>query len=190
MQQLSRALGRVDTLVNHAVSEIQGGANVQHVLREVALMGALVGAGISADRAIREVERAEAQLVGGTEQVEAGYHQGVAGQAYGMPMYTGQAYGKQTGQVYGVPMGVGQTFGVPTGIAQTYGKQMGLGQAYGMPMGVGQTFGKPMYGAQSYMTPGTLGAGINPMAAVGQYGKASTYGMGKAQQMGQVYRGY
>ncbi|HEY8347194.1 MAG TPA: hypothetical protein VIL07_07945 [Symbiobacteriaceae bacterium] len=55
---------KVEPIVRHGLRELRAGAPVDHVLREVALMAALVGTGLSASEAIRAVERAEPQLLG------------------------------------------------------------------------------------------------------------------------------
>jgi len=55
----------VEPIVAHGLREFRTeGANREHILREVALMGALVGTGMPAAQAIRLVEAMEPQLLG------------------------------------------------------------------------------------------------------------------------------
>lgn len=134
MQQFSRSLRQIEPIVRHGIQELQGGAPVDHTLREVALIGMLVGGGASVTEAIRTVERLEPQLLsyGGYEQAETTYHPGT----YGKPTGAGKPAG------YGMPTGVGKPtsygkpvgYGMPTGV----GKPVGYGMqptAYGVPMG-------------------------------------------------------
>lgn len=89
------------------MQELQAGAPVEHVLREVGLMASLVGAGVSPTQAIRAVERAESRLIdmGVWERYETQYHPG-----YGQPGYVAPTgYGK--GRGYGPTGG----YAVPTG---------------------------------------------------------------------------
>jgi hypothetical protein len=153
MQQLSRAMGSVDALVNHGLSELQGGTSPAHVLREVALMGALVGAGMTASRAIRSIESAEARLVGGAERAETGYHTG-AGMGMGMPMGMGMGVGM------GMPMTMGQwapTAGVAGAGVTPWGAGTGIGM---MGAGMGQ------YGMQMAGMPTTYGMATGQPSAM------------------------
>jgi hypothetical protein len=142
MQQLSRNLRQIEPIVQHGLQELQGGAPVDHTLREVALMASLVGGGVSMNEAIRTVERLESQLLsyGGYERAETMYHPGT--------------YGKPTG--VGKPAGVGKpvSYGMPTGVGKPvgYGMPTGVGKPVGMPVGVGKPVG---YGMQptSYGVP-------------------------------------
>lgn len=84
---------RIEPIVRHGLREIEGGAAVEHTLREVALMGVLVGRGVPPAEAIRRVERREgpeAGLMPG-ESWERMHHPGMhgwAGGGYcGVPMY-------------------------------------------------------------------------------------------------------
>lgn len=108
LQQLSRSLRQIEPLVRHGIQELRQGAPIDHTLREVALMGTMVGAGLNANQAIRTVERFESQLLsyGGYERAEQAYHTAPWGQQVG-------GYGQQIG-------GYGQQIG-------GYGQQVGGG---------------------------------------------------------------
>lgn len=60
-----RFVRQIEPLVTHGIRELQEGVPLDHILREVALMGALVGAGLTARGAITTVEQQEAALIGG-----------------------------------------------------------------------------------------------------------------------------
>lgn len=123
MQQFTRNLRQIDPLVQHGLREIQSGAPVDHILREVALMGTLVGSGMNVNQAIRAVEQVERQILsyGGYERVETQFHRGAPGQA---------GYGKQAG--YGMQQGYGMQ-------PSPYGQ---AGAPYGAPMGGGMWMGQ------------------------------------------------
>ena len=113
MQQFSRSLQQIEPLVRHGIQELQAGAPIDHTLREIALMGALVGSGVGVNQAIRSVERIEPQLLsfGGYERAETQFHPGV---------------GKQQQAGYGVPYGYGKPqVGMPMGKGGVYGQQFG-----------------------------------------------------------------
>lgn len=105
MQSMTRYLRMVDPVVQHGMREIQQGASVEHTLRETALIAAMVGAGIDPSRAIAQVERAEATLLGPSPAAEYGAPVGYGKQ---MPMTYGKqmpaAYGKQMPGAYGKQM--------------------------------------------------------------------------------------
>ncbi|MFZ5827565.1 MAG: hypothetical protein ACOY94_24955 [Bacillota bacterium] len=135
------------------------GANLEHTLREVALMAALVGSGVSPTQAIRRVEVEEAQLLRGHpgEAVEP-YHTGAFGAGQLM-----QPWGKGT-QPWGAgmqpwgacmqPWGAGmQPSGkgaMPYGPTLTpYQKDTGFG-TYGKGMGMTPTTVMPQMGGKGF----------------------------------------
>ena len=59
-----RYVRAIDPIVQHGIRELREGATVGHTLTEVALMGALVGAGATPTQAVRQVEQMERQLIG------------------------------------------------------------------------------------------------------------------------------
>jgi hypothetical protein len=54
----------IDPIVQEGLTELQKGAPLVHTLREVILMGAFLGAGLSPREAMATVERYEPQLIG------------------------------------------------------------------------------------------------------------------------------
>lgn len=97
-----RFMRSVEPIVRHGLRELRLGLPIDHVLREVTLMGALVGTGESPRRAIRTVERLEPRLLG-LARGEAGewYHRG----------YT--PYWRHMRDGYGMPYGYGADMNVP-----------------------------------------------------------------------------
>ena len=73
-----RFVRRIEPLVAHGIREIESGAPIDHTLRETAVMGALVGAGMTPTQAIAAVERYEASLIGTYpgEALETPWHGG------------------------------------------------------------------------------------------------------------------
>lgn len=112
-----RFVRAVAPVVTHGLREMSvEGASLEHTLLQAALMGALIGTGVSPTQAVRQVEAAEAQLIGmhRGEIVEPAFHPGYAGAGAGM---YGKPYGKGKmpyGQTIS-PYGAGAGFG-------TYGK--------------------------------------------------------------------
>jgi|GEM_PF-6120714 len=105
-----RFLRAVDPIVRHGIEELRLGLSIDHTLREVALMAALVGAGVAPTQAIRTVESREAELLGLPPGEAAERFHARRGRAYGMP------YGKTCGTTYGkAPTGYGTGQGT-TGI--------------------------------------------------------------------------
>ena len=88
-----RLMRAVEPIVAHGLRELRmEGANREHTLREVALMGALVGMGMPASQAIRLVEAMAAELLGmprgeAREPEHAGYggYPGQGGWGKGFP---------------------------------------------------------------------------------------------------------
>ncbi len=142
-----RYIRAVEPVVQHGLREMSlEGASLEHVIREVALMGALVGAGSTATEAIRQVEAIERELIGPSP---AGEYLGAgAGAVPGAGMY-----GKGKGMP-GVDM-YGKGKGMPG--VDMYGKGKGMpgagmyGKGKGMP-GAGM-YGKGK-GASPYGTGG------------------------------------
>lgn len=58
-------------IVQHGTREIRMGAPLEHVLREVALVGALMGTGMTAQQALQYVEQRERQMIGMPARGEA-----------------------------------------------------------------------------------------------------------------------
>jgi hypothetical protein len=93
---MQRLLQSVEPVVRHGLREVQGGAPIQHALREIALMAALIGSGVPPAEAIRRVESGERGLIGfppGGEPWERGQYPGHGYPGPGMgtrpPMGTG-----------------------------------------------------------------------------------------------------
>jgi hypothetical protein len=59
-----RFIPLLEPIVRHGVRELNTGAPILHVLRQVALTSALVGAGLPPDQAHRIVESLEPLLIG------------------------------------------------------------------------------------------------------------------------------
>jgi hypothetical protein len=127
-----RFVGSVAPLVRHGLQELQYGLPVEHVLREVALMGALVGTGVTPTQAVQAVERVEPTLLGLARGEEReSFHAGAAG-AGAAP------YGKGAAQFGMGPWATGAgTMGVPM---------------YGQPSAFGKGGATP-----SMMMPGWMG---------------------------------
>lgn len=66
-----RLVRMVEPIVRHGIRENALGVPLEHTLRQVAIMGVLVGAGASPARAIASVERREASLIGISPQEAA-----------------------------------------------------------------------------------------------------------------------
>lgn len=114
----------VEPIVRHGLREGSvPGANLTHVLREVAIMGALVGAGLPAQEAIRQVEAVERQLLGWQpgEVVEYGP---MGGAGYMKP--PGMGFGKQPGMGKPPGMGFGKPPGMMPGMGGKGGKMPGM----------------------------------------------------------------
>ncbi|HWI63038.1 MAG TPA: hypothetical protein VNT75_14415 [Symbiobacteriaceae bacterium] len=166
-QPLSRSLRQIEPLVRHGIQELREGTSLPHTLAEVAMMGALIGAGASANQAIRTVERLETQLLGGTgrEMGETMYHGGMVQQGYAQPGMVTQAYGKPSfaTQAIGVPGMATQAYAKPGVATQAYGKPSFATQAYGVPGMATQAYAKPgmatqAYGKQMPMTYSPMGS--------------------------------
>jgi hypothetical protein len=110
-RQMVRTL---DPIVQHGIEELRAGVSIEHTLREVALMGAMVGKGASPAEAIRAVERREEALIG-TEPQEAferAFHPGLAAMftmsapmPYMMPGYSKMPMTKAMPMAKAYPMG-------------------------------------------------------------------------------------
>lgn len=114
-----RFVRQIEPLVAHGIRELQEGVPLDHTLREIALMGALIGAGLSARGAITTVEQQEAALVGlHPAEIAEPFHAAgglaalpfrtpVAGTLAGWPAQVG-TYGKPAWAGFGkTPMGIG-----------------------------------------------------------------------------------
>jgi hypothetical protein len=163
------AVQAVEPLVLHGVQEIQYGGTIDHTLRQVSLAGWLMGRGMSASDAIRQVEAAEYAGVGGLQRGEPAMEPGRTGYGMGYDMGMGTGYGKAMGTQMGGAYG--KAMGMPMGAG--YGKTMGggYGKATAMPMGGG-------YAKASMMPMGTGYAKATSMPMGGGYGKATAMPMG------------
>lgn len=148
-----RYLRAVEALVAHGVREMSvEGASLEHTLREVALMAALVGAGANPTTAIRQVEAIEPELLRmhPGEAIE-GFHTGAIPGAFG-----------KGATPYGKGAGIPGATGVPGTMPGAYGKGA---------MPYGKTIGAPgAYGKGTMPYGKTLGQGVG----VGAYGKGTT----------------
>lgn len=158
-----RFMRAVESLVAHGLREMSvEGASLEHVLREVALMGALVGSGVDPTEAIRQVESIEPQLLRTHpgERIEP-YYPGHYG--------TGTTGAADTAGITGIPgigtMGLPEPFG--TGKAP-FGKGVDMGgfpTIYGKGIGMGgiSPYGKGKAGLTPYgkgaITPYSKGMG-------------------------------
>jgi hypothetical protein len=147
----------ITPLVHHGLRELQLGLPIDHVLREVALMGVLVGAGMSPAKAIRSVEKAEPALLGlrpGEER--EGFHGGM--------MPGGMMPG---GMMPGAPMPGGMMPGAPMPGGMMPGGMMPGGMMPGGMMPGGMMPGGMMPGGMmpggmmpGGMMPGGMGPGV------------------------------
>lgn len=150
----------MDPIVRHGMRELKG--PLKHTLREVALIGALVGAGTPVNEAIRRVEQMEPRWVGRMPGEEwERMHGGWAGA--GMPGMMPGGMGMPGMGMTGKPMppmgmpgkGVYGMAGAGKGMAGSavVGSGVpGMGMAaVGVPMGgMMPPYGKSMYGGKGY----------------------------------------
>jgi hypothetical protein len=145
-------------IVRHGLRELAAGANMEHVLYEVSLMGWFVGRGLSPREAIRRVESRERRWIGfeGAERAERmeGFHGGlmpmpfgaggppaVAPDGFGMPFGKGMPVAGGTPFPMGAPPVCGAPF--PMGAPPIGGLPYGMGAPAvgGLPFGKGAPIG-------------------------------------------------
>jgi hypothetical protein len=172
-----RFVRQVEPIVHHGLRELRLGIPVDHTLREVALMGALVGAGMSPVQAIHSVERHEAALIGMPrgEQFEMMCHPQLA---YGGKPWTMGAPDMGYGKPPACPTGMGKPPACPTGMGKPPVSPMGLGKPPVSPMGFGKPPVSPMGFGKPPISP--MGFGKPPVSPMG-FGKppVSPMGFGK-----------